>query len=79
MPGVEEMKLAGSQLVKLEDVGFAGWCLARAGAGAVSSAYGHLVRAGDKKFVDWYPGKAQDLEFADWYLKQLKDAALADG
>lgn len=65
MVGVEEMRLAGSLLVKIDDVGSAGWYLARAGVGAVSSAWRHLVRAGDKKFVDWYPGKAQDLEFAD--------------
>lgn len=65
MVGVEEMRLAGSQLVKLDDLGSAGWYLARAGAGAVSSAYRHLVSAGDKKLFDWYPGKAQDLEFAD--------------
>lgn len=35
--GVEKMSLAGSQLVKLDDVGFAGWYLAR--AEAVCSAY----------------------------------------
>lgn len=79
MVGVEEMRLAGSQLVKLDDVGSAGWYLAKSGAGVVSSAYRHLVRARDKLFVGRYPGKAQDLEFADWHLKQLEDATLADG